>query len=92
MRGQRRPFVYIVLVTAIILVAVLAYRNFPGQSPTDKDAGFFTQAVNNYATCQKSASECASFDKSKIISPALGRLTPQKLAELASALRNYLGI
>ena len=68
MRGQRRPFVYIVLVTAIILVAVLAYRNFPGQSPTDKDAGFFTQAVNNYATCQKSASECASFDKSKIIS------------------------
>jgi len=38
------------------------------------------------------AHQLTTIDKSKIISPALGRLTPQKLAELASALRNYLGI
>jgi mRNA interferase MazF len=38
------------------------------------------------------AHQVTTLDKSKIISPPVGRLTPGKSAELASALRNYLGL
>jgi len=75
MRGQRRPFVYIVLVTAIILVALLAYRNFPGTSPADRDVGTFTQAVRNYATCTKTPGASVCTDRSKIISADAARQT-----------------
>src|SRR5712692_4201478 len=45
MTGQRRPLVYLLLVTAIIMVAVLAYRSFPSQSPVDRTLGDLQKAV-----------------------------------------------
>ena len=45
MTGQRRPLVYFLLVTAIIMVAVLAYRSFPSQSPVDRTLGELQRAV-----------------------------------------------
>ncbi|HEX6493312.1 MAG TPA: hypothetical protein VF112_07355, partial [Candidatus Dormibacteraeota bacterium] len=45
MTGQRRPLVYFLLVTAIIMVAVLAYRSFPSQSPVDRTLGELQHAV-----------------------------------------------
>jgi cell division protease FtsH len=45
MKGQRRPVVYLLLAATIVLVAVLAYRNFPGQSPPDKSYGDLQKAV-----------------------------------------------
>ena len=47
MTGPRRPLVYFLLVTAIIMVAVLAYRSFPSQGPTDRSLGDLQQAVEN---------------------------------------------
>jgi len=38
------------------------------------------------------AHQVTTVDKSKIIPPAVGRLSPAKGAELAGALRNYLGL
>jgi cell division protease FtsH len=51
MTGQRRPLVYFLLVTAIILVAVLAYRSFPSQNPADRQIGDLQQAVLNLQKC-----------------------------------------
>ncbi|HEY2703535.1 MAG TPA: ATP-dependent zinc metalloprotease FtsH [Candidatus Dormibacteraeota bacterium] len=45
MTGQRRPLVYFLLVTAIIMVAVLAYRSFPSTSPADRTLGELQRAV-----------------------------------------------
>ncbi|HEX3606854.1 MAG TPA: ATP-dependent zinc metalloprotease FtsH [Candidatus Dormibacteraeota bacterium] len=45
MTGQRRPLVYFLLVTAIIMVAVLAYRSFPSQTPADRTLGDLQHAV-----------------------------------------------
>ncbi len=45
MTGQRRPLVYFLLVTAIIMVAVLAYRSFPSTSPADRTLGELQKAV-----------------------------------------------
>ncbi|MDB5065521.1 MAG: metalloprotease FtsH, partial [Chloroflexi bacterium] len=43
---RRRPLVYFLLITAIIMVAVLAYRSFlPSQSPVDRTLGELQRAV-----------------------------------------------
>jgi cell division protease FtsH len=49
MRGSRRSFTYVFLITAILLVAALFYRSFPGQSTADADTGTLFQAVSNTA-------------------------------------------
>ncbi|MFN2569884.1 MAG: ATP-dependent zinc metalloprotease FtsH [Candidatus Dormibacteria bacterium] len=49
MRGSRRSLTYVFLVTAILLVAALFYRSFPGQSTSEADAGTLFQAVTNSA-------------------------------------------
>ena len=67
MRGQRRSLIYFLLFAAIAMVALLAYRSFPSQGPTERTAGDFTQAVANYKTCHDSGSGACS-DKSKVIS------------------------
>lgn len=36
------------------------------------------------------AHQVTTLDKSKIVAPAIGKLTPDKLTELEAALRNYL--
>jgi mRNA interferase MazF len=36
------------------------------------------------------AHQVTTLDKSKIVEPAVGRLTPDKLVQLEAALRNYL--
>ena len=52
MTGQRRPLVYFLLVTAIIMVAVLAYRSFPSQSPVDRTLGDLQHAVADTAVAR----------------------------------------
>jgi cell division protease FtsH len=47
-RSQRRSFVYIVLVSIIVLVAVVAYRSFPNGNTADKTDGELIQALNCY--------------------------------------------
>jgi len=51
MRGQRRPFVYFVLIGIIVLVAILAYRSFPSQGQQDRSSGQLQQALDNYKAC-----------------------------------------
>jgi cell division protease FtsH len=69
MTGQRRPLVYFLLVTAIIMVAVLAYRSFPSQSPVDRTLGELQQAVLNYDGCAKSGNVSSCADPNRTISP-----------------------
>jgi cell division protease FtsH len=67
MTGQRRPLVYFLLVTAIIMVAVLAYRSFPSQSPVDRTLGELQRAVlcaQNTASAGCDAGNTISSDKS----------------------------
>ncbi|MEA2617118.1 MAG: cell division protease FtsH [Chloroflexota bacterium] len=67
MTGQRRPLVYFLLVTAIIMVAVLAYRSFPSQSPVDRTLGELQRAVlcaQNGSTAGCDAGNTISSDKS----------------------------
>ena len=67
MTGQRRPLVYFLLVTAIIMVAVLAYRSFPSQSPVDRTLGELQRAVlcaQNSGTAGCDAGNTISSDKS----------------------------
>jgi cell division protease FtsH len=75
MTGQRRPLVYFLLVTAIIMVAVLAYRSFPSQSPVDRTLGELQQAVLNYDGCAKSGNVSSCADPNRTISPDKGHQT-----------------
>ncbi|HEV3123554.1 MAG TPA: ATP-dependent zinc metalloprotease FtsH [Candidatus Dormibacteraeota bacterium] len=45
MRGQRRPIVYLFLLTLIVVVAVFAYRNFPSNNPAERSYGDLAKAV-----------------------------------------------
>jgi cell division protease FtsH len=67
MRGQRRSLIYFLLFAAIAMVALLAYRSFPSNGPTERTAGDFTQAVENYKACKDTGSGACS-DKTKVIS------------------------
>jgi len=62
MRGQRRPFVYIVLISVIVLVAVVAYRSFPNGSQQDRDLGQFQLALQNAQSCSSNQSSCKDPD------------------------------
>ena len=62
MRGQRRPFVYIVLISVIVLVAVAAYRSFPNGSQQDRDLGQFQLALQNAQSCSSNQSSCKDPD------------------------------
>ncbi len=42
--------------------------------------------------CAALAHQVTTIDRSKLLLPAVGRLTPAKEAELAEALRNYLDL
>jgi cell division protease FtsH len=69
MRGQRRSLIYILLFAAIAMVALLAYKSFPSQGPTDRSAGQLTAAVVNYHACNGGGGagvNCS--DKANIIS------------------------
>ncbi|HEV7678721.1 MAG TPA: ATP-dependent zinc metalloprotease FtsH [Candidatus Dormibacteraeota bacterium] len=70
MRGQRRSLIYILLFAAIAMVALLAYKSFPSQGPTDRTAGQFTQAVVNYRACNGGGTDTgvSCSDKANIIS------------------------
>jgi cell division protease FtsH len=73
MTGQRRPLVYFLLVTAIIMVAVLAYRSFPSQSPAERSLGDLQKAVLNLEQCAHGGSSTASCsDPGNTISPDKG--------------------
>jgi cell division protease FtsH len=65
MTGRRRPLVFILLVTAVIMVAVLAYRSFPNQSPVDRTLGDLQKAV---ACAQASASSTTGCEPNNTIS------------------------
>src|SRR5258708_3548563 len=69
MTGQRRPLVYFLLVTAIIMVAVLAYRSFPSQSPADRPIGELQRAVQNLKECGSGSSTSSCTDPNNTISP-----------------------
>jgi len=47
MRASRRSLTYVFLVTAILLVAALFYRSFPGQSTSEAETGTLFQAIAN---------------------------------------------
>jgi cell division protease FtsH len=47
MRPPRRSLALLTMVTAILMVAILFYRNLPGQAVAEKDEGFLYQAVAN---------------------------------------------
>jgi mRNA-degrading endonuclease toxin of MazEF toxin-antitoxin module len=57
-------------------------------SPTT--VSFQAGQCNLPRACAALAHQVTTLDKNKIVSPAVGRLTPDKIAELATALRNYL--
>ncbi len=42
--------------------------------------------------CAALAHQVTTIDRSKLVAPGVGRLTPDKEAELAAALRNYLAV
>src|SRR5258708_31439219 len=62
MRGQRRPFVYIVLISVIVLVAVAAYRSFPNGSQQDRALGQLQLALQNAQSCASNQSSCKDPD------------------------------
>jgi cell division protease FtsH len=68
MRGQRRSLIYFLLFAAIAMVALLAYKSFPSQGPSERTAGEFTQAVANYKTCKANSSASVCSDKRNVIS------------------------
>lgn len=43
-------------------------------------------------TCAALAHQVTTIDRSKLMTPAIGRLSPDKEAQLAEALRNYLAV
>jgi hypothetical protein len=53
MRGQRRPVLYLILISVIIGVAVVAYRSFPSSGQTEHDLGQLALALQNYSTGAK---------------------------------------
>jgi cell division protease FtsH len=67
MRGQRRSLIYFLLFAAIAMVALLAYKSFPSQGPSERTAGEFTRAVENYKVCKDSGTGACS-DKRNVIS------------------------
>jgi cell division protease FtsH len=68
MRGQRRSLIYFLLFAAIAMVALLAYKSFPSQGPSERTAGEFTQAVENYQACKANSSANVCGDKRDVIS------------------------
>ncbi|HXA28911.1 MAG TPA: ATP-dependent zinc metalloprotease FtsH [Candidatus Angelobacter sp.] len=71
MRGQRRSLIYFLLFAAIAMVALLAYRSFPSQGPTDRTAGQFSKALQAYKSCHGGSGGGATVDcsdKANIIS------------------------
>jgi cell division protease FtsH len=69
MRGQRRSLIYFLLFAAIAMVALLAYKSFPSQGPTDRSAGQLNKALVAYKSCHGGggASGVNCDDKSNII-------------------------
>jgi len=67
MRGQRRSLIYFLLFAAIAMVALLAYKSFPSNGPSERTAGEFTAAVQNYKACGGSGTGACS-DKKNVIS------------------------
>jgi cell division protease FtsH len=68
MRGQRRSLIYFLLFAAIAMVALLAYRSFPNQGPSERTAGEFQQALTNYKLCKANSSAGVCSDKKDVIS------------------------
>jgi cell division protease FtsH len=76
MRGQRRSLIYFLLFAAIAMVALLAYKSFPSQGPSDRTAGQFTRALQGYKACHGGGAagiDCG--DKANIISDDPNRPT-----------------
>ena len=60
------------------------------QRPSPTTVPFQPGEANLSRACAALAHQVTTLDKSKIIAPEVGRLTPEKMAELEAALRNYL--
>ncbi len=60
------------------------------QVPSPTTVPFAKGECNLPKACFALAHQVTTLDKSKIIAPAIGRLTPGKLADIETALRNYL--
>ncbi len=70
MRGQRRSLIYFLLFAAIAMVALLAYKSFPSQGPSERSAGQLTKALQAYRACHGGsggATGVSCDDKSNII-------------------------
>jgi cell division protease FtsH len=69
MRGQRRSLIYFLLFAAIAMVALLAYKSFPSQGPSERSAGQLVAALQNYKACNGggggTAANCS--DKANVI-------------------------
>lgn len=60
------------------------------QRPSPTTVLFQAGEGNLPRACAALAHQMTTLDKSKIVTPAVGRLVPGRMAELEAALRNYL--
>lgn len=73
---------------SVTVVPLTSAERWQHSSPTTV---LFEQGECNLPrACAALAHQVTTLDKSKIIAPALGRLTPRKMDEVDAALRNYL--
>lgn len=72
-------------VTVVPLTSAERWRR-----PSPTTVLFQAGECNLPRACAALAHQVTTLDKSKILAPSIGILTPDKLAELEGALRNYL--
>ena len=75
---------------SVTVVPLTSAQRWQRASPTT--VLFQAGQCNLPRPCAALAHQLTTLDKSKIIEPALGRLTPEELAEVEASVRSYLGI
>jgi mRNA interferase MazF len=73
---------------SLTVVPVTSAQRWQRTSPTT--VLFQPGDGNLRRACAALAHQVTTLDKSKIVAPAVGKLAPQKMAELEAALRTYL--
>ena len=73
---------------SVTIVPITSAKRWQMPSPTT--VLFAKGECNLPKACSALAHQVTPLDKSKIIGPAVGRLTSSKMAEVETALRNYL--
>ncbi len=73
---------------SVTVVPLTSARRWRTESPTS--VSFAEGEGGLPKECSALAHQVTTLDKSKIVAPAIGRLTESKMADLERALRNYL--